>query len=259
MVAPPPEARGPLLFLAVSALEEGSSCGNARRRTEAWPRHPAVAARAAAADARSGDKRRGDEPPAAWPAETWKGAASGQLSPATKQGRRRDLAAGRPAGSGGTVASLRCPGTTRRSAASPVLPAVNCRFNQYQDLRYSQRARPYFAEEGFKRCAGFPVYMHDLASAVNARERCWAVGRSQHGSARARVVGLLRRRQPASLVSQALTGSTLLLTLSSRAMSLPPSACPVGNPLDGKRRPWQPTGNPSSPQTWSLQASPPCV
>lgn len=42
-------------------------------------------------------------------------------------------------------------------------------FNQYQDLRYSQRARPYFAEEGFKRCAGFPVYMHDLASAVNAR------------------------------------------------------------------------------------------
>lgn len=46
-----------------------------------------------------------------------------------------------------------------------------CRFNQYQDLRYSQRARPYFAAEGHKRCPGFPVYIHDMASAVYARER----------------------------------------------------------------------------------------
>ncbi|KAL4422490.1 hypothetical protein ABPG75_008687 [Micractinium tetrahymenae] len=48
-------------------------------------------------------------------------------------------------------------------------------FNQYQDLRYSQRARTYFAAEGHKRCPGFPVYMHDMASAVYARHNTMCV------------------------------------------------------------------------------------
>jgi len=42
-------------------------------------------------------------------------------------------------------------------------------FNQYQDLRYSNRGRVYMTREAHARCPSYPVFMHDMLS-IGARE-----------------------------------------------------------------------------------------
>lgn len=42
-------------------------------------------------------------------------------------------------------------------------------FNQFQDLVYANRAKPYFARAAHAACPKYPVYMHDMLN-FGARE-----------------------------------------------------------------------------------------
>jgi hypothetical protein len=54
-------------------------------------------------------------------------------------------------------------------------------FDQYADLRYYNRGKPYFSSEARRKCRRFPVYIHDMNN-FGARERRQEPGRGPAGA-----------------------------------------------------------------------------